>query len=135
MPGDGNAPSGDGGDDPVGPDPIDPVAGALHVGAYNTGVWTVYDTTVICYDYATLNQGSTYANFYLIKLNKGANEGEYVVSAKKDVDVTEDFAKCDLYIMIYRDLAVKTFFDTCSVGQTVTVTGDITSGDAYLSFN
>ena len=133
--GDGNAPSGDGGDDPVGPDPIDPVEGALHVGAYNTGVWTVYDTTVICYDYATLNQGSTYANFYLIKLNKGANEGEYVVSAKKDVDVTEDFAKCDLYIMIYRDLAVKTFFDTCSVGQTVTVTGDITSGDAYLSFN
>ncbi len=133
--GDGNAPSGPT-DEPVEPDPEEnpPVAGQLHVGSYNTGVWTVYDSTVIAYSQDAIDKASTYINFYVIKLTYEESLDKYKITDLKTVDVACDFSECDYYILIYRDLSEKSYFENARIGNYVTMNGDVTSGSCNLLF-
>lgn len=129
--GDGNAPEKENADiTEVNP----PVEGQLHVGAYNQGVWSVYDRYAILYDYSQLNQDSTYINFALIKLVKDGDN--YKITGLKNVDVVEDFAECELYVMIYRDLAsdLEAYYHKAEIGQTVVIHGDPTTGSCNIEF-
>ena len=116
------------------PEPDNRIEGQLYVGAYNTGVWTLYSSTVIAYSYEAMDKGSSFINFYIISLTKNENDDNYTVTALKDVDVKCEFDSCTYYVMIYRDLADKTFYENAKVGQTVVITGDIESGKANLEF-
>lgn len=81
-----------------------------------------------------MDKGSSFINFYIISLTKNENDDNYTVTALKDVDVKCEFDSCTYYVMIYRDLADKTFYENAKVGQTVVITGDIESGKANLEF-
>ena len=128
LEGDGNGPEGTG--DPE----QDIIEGQLHVGAYNTGIWTLYNSGAIAYEYSKVDQANTFINFYIIKLTKNTEDDNYKVSGLKTIDVKEDFEACDIYIFIYRDHQDKTYFDNAKVGDTVIITGDITSGNCNLKF-
>lgn len=108
--------------------------GMLHVGAYNTGVWTLFDTTAIIYSYEKMDKTSTYINFYLMGLTLDGDTNTYKVTYMKDYGVTSTHPECDYYLLIYGELSQKSFYASSKVGTTVTVTGDITSGDCYLEF-
>ena len=133
--GDGNAPTGPT-DEPTEPDPEvnPPVAGQLHIGSYNTGVWTVYDTTVIAFSHDAMDKASTYINFYVIKLTYEESLDKYKITDLKTVDVACDFSECDYYILIYRDLSEKSYFENARIGNYVTMNGDVTSGSCNLLF-
>ena len=128
LEGDGNGPEGTG--DPE----QDIIEGQLHVGAYNTGIWTLYNSSAIAYEYSKVDQASTYINFYIIKLNKNTEDGSYTITGLKDIDIKDDFATCDIYIFIYRDHQDKTYFENAKLNGKVVVTGDITSGNCNLKF-
>lgn len=128
LEGDGNGPEGTG--DPE----QDIIEGQLHVGAYNTGIWTLYNSSAIAYEYSKVDQGSTYINFYIIKLTKNAEDGSYTITGLKDIDIKDDFATCDIYIFIYRDHQDKTYYENAKLNGKVVVTGDITSGNCNLKF-
>lgn len=130
--GDGSAPEQP--DPKPDPEPDNKIEGQLYVGAYNSGVWTVYGTTVIAYSQEAMDKNSTFINFYIIKITKNASDDNYTVTALKNVDVNCEFSECSYYILIYRDLADKTFYENAKVGQTVVITGDIESGKANLEF-
>ena len=130
--GDGEAPSNP--TEPSEPKPDNKIEGQLYVGSYNTGVWTVYDKTVIAYSQDAMDKASSFINFYIIKITKNANDDNYTVTELKNVDVKCEFSECTYYILIYRDLADKTFYENAKVGQTVVITGDITTGSANLEF-
>ena len=132
--GDGSAPEQPNPDPKPDPEPDNKIEGQLYVGSYNTGVWTVYDKTVIAYSQEAMDKNSTFINFYIIKITKNASDDNYTVTALKNVDVNCEFSECSYYILIYRDLADKTFFENAKVGQTVVITGDITTGSANLEF-
>ena len=132
--GDGSAPEQPNPDPKPDPEPDNKIEGQLYVGSYNTGVWTVYDKTVIAYSQEAMDKGSSFINFYIISLTKNQNDDNYTVTALKDVDVKCEFDSCTYYVMIYRDLADKTFYENAKVGQTVVITGDIESGKANLEF-
>ncbi len=133
--GDGNTGSGTTTPSEPEPTPSTPeVDGQLHVGAYNTGVWTVYDSTVIAYSNDQMDKASTFINFYVIKLTFDSSVNKYKITGLKNVDVACEFSDCDYYILIYRDLSVKTYFENAELGGYVTITGDITQGDANLKF-
>lgn len=108
--------------------------GKLKVGAYNTGVWTKYDTTVIAYSYDTMDKASTFVNFYIIAITKEESSDDYKVVYLKDVDVTAEFPVCDYYILIYRDLTAKSYYEETNLNTKITISGDITSGTCYLEF-
>ena len=108
--------------------------GKLIVGAYNDGVWTKYDKNVIVYESDKIDQKSTFINFYIIKLTKEADSNKYSVTGLKPVDQAATFEGCDYYVLIYRDLEVKTFYENCNLGDKVTIEGDITSGNGKLIF-
>jgi len=108
--------------------------GKLIVGAYNDGVWTKYDKNVIVYESDKIDQKSTFINFYIIKLTKEADSNKYSVTGLKPVDQAATFEGCDYYVLIYRDLEVKTFYENCNLGDKVTIEGDITSGNGKLVF-
>ena len=110
------------------------VTDGILIGSYNTGVWTLYETTVMAYTDSAIDKASTYINFYIIGVDQ--TEGEtYSISYLKDVDVATTFGEYDYYIMIYRELESKSYFEGLKVGDTCTITGDITSGSAVLKFN
>ena len=132
--GDGSAPEQPNPDPKPDPEPDNKIEGQLYVGSYNTGVWTVYDKTVIAYSQEAMDKNSTFINFYIIKITKNASDDNYTVTALKNVDVNCEFSECSYYILIYRDLADKTFYENAKVGQTVVITGDIESGKANLEF-
>ena len=111
-----------------------PVEGQLHVGSYNTGVWTVYNTTVIAFSHEAMDKASTYINFYVIKLTYEESLNKYKITDLKTVDVACDFAECDYYILIYRDLAEKTYFENATIGNYVTINGDVTTGSCNILF-
>ena len=116
-------------------DPYVPLEGQLHVGAYNEGIWTLYSTTVLGYSYEKIStDSSTFINFYIIKLTKNANDDNYTITELKTIDVTNIHSECDYYILIYRDLEAKSFFENAVVGGTVVMTDDITSGNCSLEF-
>ena len=132
--GDGSAPEQPNPDPKPDPEPDNKIEGQLYVGAYNTGVWTLYSSTVIAYSQEAMDKNSTFINFYIIKITKNASDDNYTVTALKNVDVNCEFSECSYYILIYRDLADKTFYQNAKVGQTVVITGDITTGSANLEF-
>ena len=135
--GDGNGPSTDTPTpepDPGNP-PYVPLEGQLHVGAYNEGIWTLYSTTVLGYSYERIStDSSTFINFYIIKLTKNADDDNYTITELKTIDVANTHSECDYYILIYRDLEAKSFFENAVVGGTVVMTDDITSGNCSLEF-
>ena len=58
-----------------------------------------------------MDKGSTFVNFYIIKLTYNETAEKYEITGLKNVDVNCEFSECDYYILIYRDLAVKTYFE------------------------
>ena len=129
--GDGNAP-GTSEPEPE-PEPENPkVEGQLHVGSYNTGIWTVYEDTAIIYTQDAIDKKSTFINFYIIKLVK---EGEnYKIAELKTVNTAESFNECDYYVLIYKDLEDKSYYESANVGDIVVIHGDPTSGSCNLEF-
>ena len=63
---------------------------------------------------------------------------ENVITYKKDsiktVNESATFDDCEYYVLIYSQLASKSYFEEAKVGDVVTVEGDITSGNCYLVF-
>ena len=133
--GDGNAPSGTTPEPgPIEP-PYVPLEGQLHVGAYNEGIWKLYETTVIGYSYdAIKGDNSTFINFYIIKLTKNANDDNYTITGLKNVGEANVHTECDYYIFIFSSLEAKSFYENAVVGGTVVMTDDITSGNCSLEF-
>ena len=131
--GDGSVPSTPNPDEP-GDNPYQPVEGELNIGAYNTGVWTLYESTVIAYSADNIDESSTYVNFYIIKLTKSAGDNTYTITGLKEVDVVTEFSSCDYYILIYRDLDEKSYYENAKIGDTVVINGDITSGRCSIDF-
>ena len=110
------------------------VEGQLHIGKYNSGVWTDYSTTVLAYTDDAIDKASSFIHFYIIKLKYDETSGKYEIVGKKDVDVVCTFGDCDLYIMIYRDLTLKSYYENAVIGGKVTMNGDVTSGSCNLKF-
>ena len=104
----------------------------LVVGAYNEGVWTKYETTVIAYSYDAMDKTSTFVNFYVIGIQK--DNDNYKVVYLKNVGDNCDFTVCDYYILIFSSLSVKTYYENASLNQEVVMTGDITTGKCSLLF-
>ena len=116
------------------PDDTPVVTDGLLLGSYNTGVWSLYATTILVYSKDALDQGSTYINFYVIGINQV--EGDtYRIDYLKDVDIETAFGDYMYYILIYRDNSGNTYFNGIKLNDTCTITGDITSGKAVLKFN
>ena len=104
----------------------------LVVGAYNEGVWTKYETTVIAYSYDKIDKSSTFINFYMIGIKK--DNDNYKVVYLKNVGENCDFTECDYYILIFSSLSVKTYYENAKLNQEVVMTGDITTGKCSLLF-
>ena len=104
----------------------------LVVGAYNEGVWTKHETTVIAYSYDAMDKTSTFVNFYVIGIQK--DNDNYKVVYLKNVGDACDFTVCDYYILIYSTLSVKTYYENASINQEVVMTGDVTTGKCSLLF-
>ena len=115
------------------PEPDPSIEGMLYVGAYNEGVWTKYENTVIAYSDEKMDKTSTYINFYVISLTADG-EGNYVVSGLKPVNETMSFTTADYYILIFSTLDQVSFYNNAKVGQKVVLHGDITSGSCNLEF-
>ena len=131
--GDGNTPSA-----PVVPEPDPevnpPVEGQLHIAAYNTGVWTDYDKTAILYTNDAIDKASTFINFYVIKLTYDESKEKYQITGLKTIDIACTFDDCDLYVLIYRDFADKTYFEAAKEGNYVVINGDMTTGSCNILF-
>lgn len=112
------------------------VEGQLHVGSYNTGVWdpNAYEKAAIIYSADTMDTASTFINYYVIKLKLDSATGKYEIVGLKTVDVACTFGDCDYYVLIYRELADKTYFENASLGGYVIINGDVTSGSCNLKF-
>ena len=104
----------------------------LVVGAYNEGVWTKHETTVIAYSYEAMDKTSTFIYFYIIGIQK--DNDNYKVVYLKNVGDACDFTVCDYYILIYSALSVKTYYENASINQEVVMTGDVTTGKCSLLF-
>ena len=52
----------------------------------------------------------------------------------KTVDIACTYDDCDLYILIYRDFADKTYFETAREGNYVVINGDMTTGSCNILF-
>ena len=128
-------------DEPITPiTPVTPPAGPvtddgkLHVGKYNGGEWTLYDTTVIAYAYENLDRGSLYTNFCIISLTQ-VSGNTYKITNLKPAGTSTSFDSCTYYILIYSALTdAKAFYDNAKINDIVTIDGDITAGDANLTF-
>ena len=105
--------------------------GHVTIGCYNSGLWTDYATKVILYSYDALDHGSSYIYFYIVKITKDGDN--YKVTGKKDLNVAEDFATCDYYIMISSSYPSHKFFDDVNVNDVLSLTGDITSGNCEFT--
>ena len=103
------------------------------LGSYNTGVWSLYESTVMVYSKDALDKGSTYINFYIIGINQVEDE-TYKIDYLKNIDIETAFGDYDYYILIYRDHKDRSYFIDLKTGDTCKIIGDITSGKAILSF-
>ena len=106
----------------------------LYIGAYNTGVWTVYDKTSIVYSDDVMDKKSTYVNFNMIKLKKAENSENYIITGLKPVGENATFESDDLYVLIFSSLEDKTFYENAKLGQEVVVHGTLSEGHANLEF-
>ena len=113
--------------------PVPEPKGHITIGSYNNGVWdkSIYPNKVLLYSYDSLNQGSTYKFYYLIKIKKDGDN--YKITGKKDYNVVETFEECEYYIMINADYPSHKFFDDVNVGDYLKLTGDITSGNCEFT--
>lgn len=111
-----------------------PVEGQLHISAYNEGVWTKYEETAIIFSQDKMDQKSTYINFYVIKLTKEENSNNYKITGLKTVDVNAEFSDCDYYILIYRTLADKSYYESAKLDDIVVIHGDPASGSCNIEF-
>ncbi len=116
------------------PKPEEPTVpeGQIHVGAYNTGIWTLYESTVIAYSQANIDKNSTFVNFNCIKIKKDANSDNYIVTELKPVNQNAQFDDCDYYIFIFSTLEEVSFYNQVKIGDKIAIHGDITSGNANL---
>ena len=106
----------------------------LVIGSYNTGVWTLYETTVMAYSGTTIDKNSTYINFYVIGINK-VSDNEYRVDYLKPYGEATNFGDYLYYILIYNELESKSYYEGLKIGDKATVDGDIESGNALVKFN
>ena len=120
--------------DPEPEEPENKVEGQLHIGAYNTGVWTLYETTVMAYSHDAIDKSSTFINFSVIKITKVDEEGTYKIVDLKPVGEKLDFAECDYYILIFSSLEEQSYYDNALIEREVVVHGDITTGNANIEF-
>ena len=81
-----------------------------------------------------MDTASTFINYYVIKLKLDSATGKYEIVGLKTVDVACTFGDCDYYVLIYRELADKTYFENASLGGYVIINGDVTSGSCNLKF-
>lgn len=110
------------------------IEGMLYIGAYNTGVWTVYDKTSIVYSDDVMDKKSTYVNFNMIKLKKAENSENYIITGLKPVGENATFESDDLYVLIFSSLEDKSFYENAKLGQEVVVHGNLSEGHANLEF-
>ena len=120
--------------DPEPEEPENKVEGQLHIGAYNTGVWTLYETTVMAYSHDAIDKSSTFINFSVIKITKVDEEGTYKIVDLKPVGEKLDFAECDYYILIFSSLEEQSYYNNALIEREVVVHGDITTGNANIEF-
>ncbi len=120
--------------DPKPEEPDNKVEGQLHIGAYNTGVWTLYETTVMAYSHESIDKASTFINFSVIKISKVDEEGTYKIVDLKPVGEKLDFAECDYYILIFSTLEEQSYYNNALIEREVIVHGDITTGNANIEF-
>lgn len=113
----------------------DLVEGELNIGAYNTGVWTLYETTVMAYSNDTIDKNSTFVNFNIIKLTKTEEANQYKITGLKPVGENAEFSDCDYYILIFSSLEAKSYYENAKLDQVVIINGDITSGKCSIKFN
>ena len=106
--------------------PVPEPKGHIRIDAYNTGVWTIYETSTLLYSYDALNQESSYIYFYIVGITKDGDN--YKVSHKKDVNIVSKFEKCDYFILISSSYPSHKFYDDINVGDTLVLIGDLTSG-------
>ena len=111
------------------------VEGELNIGAYNTGVWTLYETTVMAYSNDVIDKNSTFINFNIIKLTKTSEANQYKITGLKPVGENAEFSDCDYYILIFSSLEAKSYYENAKLDQLVTINGDITSGKCSIKFN
>lgn len=130
---DGNAPEVTP-DDPVEENPA--IDGQLYVCAYNTGVWaeSIYKKGAIAFTYEDMDKSSTYINYYIISLTYDDATSKYKITGLKTIDVKCEFDVCDYYILIFRDIDYKSYFESAKLEGLVTINGDITSGSCNLKF-
>lgn len=131
--GDGSAPSNPGEEEK---EENPAVAGQLHVGAYNNGVWaeSIYSKNAIIYSADQIDTASSFINYYVIKLTYDSSLSKYKITGLKTIDVACTFGDCDLYVLIFRDLADKTYFTNAKEGSYVVINGDVTTGSCNLLF-
>ena len=79
-----------------------------------------------------MDKASTFVNFHIIGITKDGSD--YKVTYLKNVDENFNAAKCDYYILIYRTLSSKTYFENAKMNQKVVITGDIKTPTSYLEF-
>ncbi len=106
--------------------------GSLHVGMFNSGLWTDYETKAIIFDAEQIEfekaNGSTFLNFSVIKVDL-ISENEYKVSELKKAGTAVTFTENDYYIFIFMGTKGEQFYNSLKVGDTVIITGDIAGGD------
>ena len=112
----------------------DVVEGQLHVGAYNTGIWTLYESTVFIYSANAIDKASTYINFYVIKLTKNTSDDNYTITGLKPYQEVTEYSACDYYVLIYNTLDEVSYFKEAKIGDTVIIHGDVTTGNVNLEF-
>ena len=112
----------------------DIIEGQLHIGAYNSGVWTQYESTCIAYSQDMMDKASTFVNFYIIKLTKNTEDDNYTITGLKPVNENAEFSDCDYYILIFSTREEVSYYNNAKLGDTVIINGDITTGNANLEF-
>ena len=112
----------------------DIIEGQLHIGAYNSGVWTQYESTCIAYSQDAMDKKSTFVNFYIIKLTKNTEDDNYTITGLKPVNENAEFSDCDYYILIFSTREEVSYYNNAKLGDTVIINGDITTGNANLEF-
>ncbi len=109
--------------------------GSLHISLYNTGIWQEYETKAAIYSYAEIQasqMGNGFTNFMAIKIDL-ITGNEYKVIELKPVGQTINFTDNDYYIFIFSGTKGQTFFNSLTEGNTLNITGDITSGNCDVA--
>lgn len=110
------------------------IEGMLYIGAYNTGVWTMYEKVSIVYSDDAMDKNSTYENFNMIKLKKAEDSENYIITGLKPVGEKATFESDDLYVLIFSSLEDNSFYENAKIGNEVVIHGNLSEGHANLEF-